>query len=104
MFQKKKLGQQTEGMGCVLAGWGCQSLDGLRHGDYDGGEMTRSNGVVWMPFNTQTFRKNKGKRPENNGNEGPTSTQPIGALWYIHGKLLAVEGVNGAIMVKDEQC
>jgi hypothetical protein len=38
------------------------------------------------------------------GNEGPTITQPIetyGTFMGV-GKLLAVEGVEGAIMVKDE--
>jgi hypothetical protein len=50
------------------------------------------------------FEKRRGKGQKTMGNEGPTITQPIetyGTFMGV-GKLLAVEGVKGAIMVKDE--
>ena len=59
-------------------------------------------GVIQRSF---FWNKRKGKGQKKMGNERPTITKPIDTYGTSTGvgKLLAVEGVEMAIMVKDEK-
>jgi len=70
-------------------------------------EEKQQGRMVWFGCHSvlEFFEKRRGKGQKTMGNEGPTITQPIetyGTSMGV-GKPLAVEGVEGAIMVKDEK-